>query len=248
MRNHKIHRVIVTHEHQVAGVISGAGGVNTGLTLSQEGLVEALGHEQRCRYTFIRYISYHHLQPPHVVRHGKEIVEVPADLLGGQVTTFPPTAGDLDWADVVVSATGASEPIIGGEAIMAVLKKRRHPLLLLDLAVPRDVEPVLGKFGDVYLYTVDDFNELVAANLKTREKEARRAEQIVEKHVDDFVTWYRENRVAPTIQQLHVVRRRRPDVGGPVRQVPVYDGRARDGSVGVPCVSGDRCGEESDDA
>jgi glutamyl-tRNA reductase len=130
---------------------------------------------------------------------------VVADLLGGQVTSFPPTTDDLDWADLVVSATGASEPVIGGEAIQAILKKRRRPLLLLDLAVPRDVDPVLGKFGDVYLYTVDDFNELVAANLKTREKEARRAEQIVEKHVDDFVTWYRENRVAPTIQQLHVV-------------------------------------------
>ena len=131
--------------------------------------------------------------------------KVVADLLGGRVTTFPPEPEDIEWADLVVSATGASEPVIGGEAVTASLKKRRRALLVLDLAVPRDVDPSLSKLSDIYLYTVDDFNELVAVNLKTREKEAKRAEQIVEKHVEEFVTWYRENRVTPTIMQLHAV-------------------------------------------
>lgn len=130
---------------------------------------------------------------------------VVADLLGGRVTAFPPAAGDLEWADLVVSATGASAPVIGGPQALAALRRRKRPLLLLDLAVPRDIDPQAAIHDDIYLYTVDDFNELVAANLEARRKEARRAEQIVEKYVADFSVWYREHRVAPTIQQLHAV-------------------------------------------
>lgn len=130
---------------------------------------------------------------------------VVADLLGGRVTSFPPGAADLDWADVVVTATGASEPVIAGPEVGRVVRKRKRPLLMLDLAVPRDIDPALADHGDVYLYAVDDFQELVAANLATREREAARAEQIVGKHVEEFAGWYRENRVAPSIQQLHVV-------------------------------------------
>ncbi len=130
---------------------------------------------------------------------------VVADLLGGRVVPFPPSAEDVDWADMVVSATGASEPVITGDHLTARLRKRRRPMLLLDLAVPRDIDPDLCHCDDVYLYTVDDFDELVKVNLTTREKEARRAAQLVDKHVDDFVQWYRENRVAPSIKRLHAV-------------------------------------------
>ena len=132
--------------------------------------------------------------------------QVVADLLGGRVVPFPPAPGDLDWADIVVSATGASEPVIAGEACLAAAKKRRRSLLLLDLAVPRDIDPALADASDdVFRYTVDDFDELVQANLVSREKEARRADDIVEKHVDEFSSWYRQNRVAPSIQRLHAV-------------------------------------------
>jgi len=130
---------------------------------------------------------------------------VVADLLGGRVVPFPPGPDDLEWADIVVSATGASEPVIAGAACEERLKKRRRSLLLLDLAVPRDIDPALAKRDDVFLYTVDDFDELVHANLEQREKEARRAEALVEKHVEEFVAWYRQNRVSPSLQQLHAV-------------------------------------------
>lgn len=130
---------------------------------------------------------------------------VVADLLGGRVVSFPPSPEDVDWADIVVSATGASDPVIAGDPCLQKLRKRRRSLLLLDLAMPRDIDPALGQFDDVFLYTVDDFNELVEANLQQREKEARRAESIVDKHVDEFVAWYRQNRVAPSIQRLHQV-------------------------------------------
>jgi len=131
--------------------------------------------------------------------------QVVAALLGGRVVPFPPGAADIEWADLVVSATGATEPVIGGPEVQTVVRRRKRPLLMLDLAVPRDIDPGLAAHSDVYLYTVDDFDELVAANLETRQKEARRAEHLVEKHVAEFSAWYRENRVAPTIQQLHAV-------------------------------------------
>jgi len=131
--------------------------------------------------------------------------QVVADLLGGRVTAFPPAAADVEWADVVVAATGAQEPVLRGAELQATVRKRKRPLLLLDLAVPRDIDPALADHGDIYLYAVDDFQELVAANLATREREARRAEHIVQKHVEEFAGWYRENRVAPSIEQLHAV-------------------------------------------
>jgi len=130
---------------------------------------------------------------------------VVADLLGGRVTGFPPGAADVDWADLVISATGAPAPVVVGAAMLDAVRRRKRPLLLLDLAVPRDIDPALAVHADVYLYTVDDFEDLVAANLEARRKEALRAEQIVEKHVAEFSAWYREHRVAPTIERLHAV-------------------------------------------
>lgn len=131
--------------------------------------------------------------------------KVVADLLGGRVVAFPPQAADLEWADIVVSATGAEQPVVTQQGCGGAVKKRRRSLLLLDLAVPRDIDRELARNDDVFLYTVDDFNELVAANLEQRGHEAERAEALVDKHVEEFVSWYRQNRVAPSIQQLHAV-------------------------------------------
>jgi glutamyl-tRNA reductase len=125
-----------------------------------------------------------------------------ADLLGGRVTSFPPTVEDLAWADLVVSATGSPEPVITTDMVKAGKKKRRGTQLILDLAVPRDVEPGAGKLRNQFLFTVDDFEELVATNLAARKREAERTETIVREFVSEFTDWYRQNRVAPTIEQL----------------------------------------------
>jgi glutamyl-tRNA reductase len=127
-----------------------------------------------------------------------------ASSLGGDVTTFPPEAADIEWADVVLCATSATEPVIRTATVGERLRSRKRALLFLDLAVPRDVEATLARIDDVYLYTVDDFQELVAANVKARQKEAVRAEEYVEKEVEEFVKWYRQNRIAPSIHQLQM--------------------------------------------
>ncbi|HEY3296484.1 MAG TPA: glutamyl-tRNA reductase [bacterium] len=135
----------------------------------------------------------------------KANAKVLADEVGAQVVDFPPSADDIAWADVVVSATSSPVPVVTAATAKKALEQRRDPSLLLDLAMPCDIEASLKNLDNVYLYTVDDFKEIVAANLKAREKEAQRAEKLVEKEVERFVEWYRENRVAPTIQQLQEV-------------------------------------------
>ncbi|MBK6765622.1 MAG: glutamyl-tRNA reductase [bacterium] len=124
--------------------------------------------------------------------------------IGGSTTTFPPTNDDFDWADIVVCATSAPTHIITRASADSAVRARKRPLLFLDLAVPRDVDGALGECEEVYLYTVDDFQELVAANLRARQKEALRAEEIVEREGETFAEWYRQNRIAPSIQQLQI--------------------------------------------
>ena len=128
-----------------------------------------------------------------------------ADTYHGQAVPFPPRQEDLIWADLIVSATGAPEPVVTAAQANGAISHRKNPALFLDLAVPRDIDPDLQNADNVYVYCVDDFKEMVEANLKAREREAVRAEKLVEKQVEDFVTWYRENRIAPTIQQLQMV-------------------------------------------
>jgi glutamyl-tRNA reductase len=125
--------------------------------------------------------------------------------LGGSAVAFPPSEADIAWADLIVSATSSPEPVIREEAANGALHLRKDPMLILDLAVPRDVDARIRDFDNVYLYGIDDFHDIVRANLKAREREAVRAEKLIAKQVEEFVTWYRENRVAPTIRQLKEV-------------------------------------------
>lgn len=128
-----------------------------------------------------------------------------ADQISGEVIDFPPRNEDYDWADIIVTATGAPELIVKAEDIKEIIDKRQDPICFLDLAVPRDVDPELKNIDNAFVYSVDDFAELVESNLKARRKEAARADKFVNQSVDKFVKWYRENRVAPTIQQLQEI-------------------------------------------
>jgi glutamyl-tRNA reductase len=125
--------------------------------------------------------------------------------LSGKTVEFPPAEEDIYWADIVVTATGAPGYIINAKDIENIIKKRENPICLFDLAVPRDVDPALKDVDNTFVYAIDDFNELVEVNLKAREKEAERGEKLVTQKVDSFVKWHRENRVAPTIQQLQEI-------------------------------------------
>jgi glutamyl-tRNA reductase len=128
--------------------------------------------------------------------------EAVADLIGGRVAEFPPTVEDLAWADIIVAATSSGEAIIPFERMELAKRKSKGVQLLIDLAVPRDSDPAIADLADLYLYTVDDFEDLVSSNLKARQREADRAEGVIVELVAEFSDWYQESRVVPAVQQL----------------------------------------------
>jgi len=106
--------------------------------------------------------------------------------------------------DIVVSCTASSLPIIGLGMVERALKARRNrPLFIVDLAVPRDVEPEVSRLRDVFLYTIDDLGELVRQGMTHRKQAALQAEAIIETRVDHFMHWLARRKAVPAIRELH---------------------------------------------
>jgi glutamyl-tRNA reductase len=107
--------------------------------------------------------------------------------------------------DAVISCTASSLPIIGLGAVERALKQRKHrPMFMVDLAVPRDIEPEVARLSDVYLYTVDDLSTLVQAAGEKRQAAVEQAEAIIETGVQSFVHWLDQRGTVPLIQALHL--------------------------------------------
>jgi len=132
-------------------------------------------------------------------------------------------------ADLVVGAVETTTPVLGPAQIEAALQERRHrPMFLIDLAVPRCIDPALHALDDVYLYDIDDLESVVAENREARHVDARRAEAMLEGEVESFWAWYRGRGVVPTIVEIRdrVERWRREEVarfvppGGPLAALP----------------------------
>jgi glutamyl-tRNA reductase len=106
-------------------------------------------------------------------------------------------------ADVVISSTGAREPILTKPLFKRVTKARRwRQLVVIDIAVPRDAEPAIGELDGVYVFDIDDLEKVVAANLAERAKAAEHAARIVEHEAGQFEHWLRTQAVVPTIRAL----------------------------------------------
>jgi glutamyl-tRNA reductase len=105
--------------------------------------------------------------------------------------------------DIVVSCTASSLPIIGlGMIERAIRSRRRKPMFIVDLAVPRDVEPEVARLDDVYVHTVDDLGRIVQSGSESRQAAVAQAEAIIESRVRDFEEWIKARRVVPVIQDL----------------------------------------------
>ncbi len=105
--------------------------------------------------------------------------------------------------DVIISCTGSALPIIGLGAVRAALQKRMsRPMFMLDLAVPRDIEPQVGQLNDVFLYSIDDLAQVVQAGVAHRQQASENAERIVADGVVRFESWLQQRRQVPVIQQL----------------------------------------------
>jgi len=112
-------------------------------------------------------------------------------------------AGGLLAADIVISSTGAPEPIIGVELVRPLLEQRAgRPLYFIDLAVPRDVDPAVQELPGAFVYNVDDLYAVVDTTLAERREQMAAAEAIVEEEVRQFWDWYGQRAVAPVIAVL----------------------------------------------
>ncbi|UYG01034.1 MULTISPECIES: glutamyl-tRNA reductase [unclassified Halomonas] len=116
-----------------------------------------------------------------------------ASSLGGEAITLPEIPAALEHADIVISSTASPLPILGKGMVERALKKRRHrPVFMVDIAVPRDIEPEVGELADVFLYTVDDLEEVIEENRRHRQVAADQAESLIEHGVG---SWEQERRV-----------------------------------------------------
>jgi glutamyl-tRNA reductase len=127
-----------------------------------------------------------------------------ASRFGGEVMRLADLPSRLHEFDAVISCTASTLPIIGLGAVERAIKKRKHrPMFMVDLAVPRDIEPEVKALGDVYLYTVDDLASVVQTAQASRQAAVAQAEAIVDAGVQSFMHWVDQRSSVPLIQQLN---------------------------------------------
>jgi glutamyl-tRNA reductase len=160
------------------------------------------------------------LAAKHLVRQGAlatvlggrrfERAEELAASLGGRAMPFESLRGELAGADIVISGTGAPGIVVHREDVIAAREaRRRRPLFLIDIAVPRDIDPSVRDLEGVFLYDLDDLKSVADANLRERRKQAAAAEALVEREVREFLDWQRSLDVVPLLQE---VRRRAEEI------------------------------------
>ena len=132
-----------------------------------------------------------------------ERAELLADGFGAEAITLAEMSTRLSDADIIISSTASQLPILGKGAVEKALKRRKHrPMFMVDIAVPRDIEPEVGDLNDVYLYTVDDLKDVVQENLQSRQQAAKEAEKIIDLQVMQFMRWVQSLDAVPTIRAL----------------------------------------------
>ncbi|TAM12302.1 MAG: glutamyl-tRNA reductase [Nevskiaceae bacterium] len=154
--------------------------------------------------------------------------------LGGMAVPLNDLMLYLADADLVVSSTASRDVLLSRELVQqAIRKRRRKPVLMIDLAVPRDIDPAVAELEDVYLYGVDELHSVIADNLKARAAAAEQGEAIVENHAQEFMRWLESRDSATTIRALRSAGRGHRDVvlararqrlaaGQPAEDVLVY--------------------------
>ena len=126
-----------------------------------------------------------------------------ASRLSGRAVAWTDLDAALTAADIVVTATGAAEPVLTRQRVDAIMRPRRgRPLFIIDIAVPRDVESAVGDLDQVFLYNIDDLQTIVKENLARRTTELARAEAIVDEEVAKFSTWMQSREIIPTVVAL----------------------------------------------
>jgi len=134
------------------------------------------------------------------IERGREL----AARFGAEAITLNEMPDRLPEFDVIVTCTASTLPILGKGLLERAIKARKHsPVFIVDLAVPRDVEPEAARLNDVYLYTVDDLSSIVQGNLQIRQEAVAQAEAMIAAQTESFLRWLEGRTVVPTITALH---------------------------------------------
>jgi glutamyl-tRNA reductase len=121
----------------------------------------------------------------------------------GKAVRFENFLQELVHADIIICSTGAPSYILLKDQMLKVMKDRKHrPVFIIDISVPRNIDPEINRIDDVYLYSVDDLQEVVDTNIKGRKMEAEKAERIIEEEVERFRRWMSSLDSVPTIVAL----------------------------------------------
>jgi glutamyl-tRNA reductase len=146
-------------------------------------------------------------QKPRMVTVANRTLERGAQLaarFGANAISLSDLPEVLPQYDIIVTSTASSLPILGKGLLERVARARKHrPMFIVDLAVPRDVEPEVAELDDIFLYSVDDLAEIVKGNLEIREAAVAEAEEIIGEQSAQFMRWLEGRAVVPTIRALH---------------------------------------------
>lgn len=148
-----------------------------------------------------RHLREHQVRHMIIANRTYERAQQLADEVGAEVITLPEIDSRLADADIIISSTASPLPIIGKGMVERALKVRRNqPMLLIDIAVPRDIEPEVGKLANAYHYSVDDLQAIIQSNMAQRQAAAVQAESIVQQESYDFMAWLRAQGAVETIR------------------------------------------------
>lgn len=125
-----------------------------------------------------------------------------AERFEGTAVPYEELFDHMRVADIVISSTSAPNYVINKADVAGVMRNRRAPLFLIDIAVPRDIDPAVNDLANAFLYDIDSLNGVVQSNLEERMREARRAEVIIEEELGEFEAWLESMEVVPTISAM----------------------------------------------
>jgi glutamyl-tRNA reductase len=159
-----------------------------------------------------RHLIDHGALPIYVANRTWSRAQELARGLGGVPVPFDQLEATLARVDIVITSTAAPEPVVTAAQVRAALHARRgRPLFFIDIAVPRNVEPAVNDLEGAFCYDIDDLRAVVESNLKERQREAQRAQVLLEREVDKFVGRLQQLEVVPIIvslrEKLEAIRR-----------------------------------------
>jgi glutamyl-tRNA reductase len=148
-----------------------------------------------------RHLHQHGIGRIIVANRTLDRAHILANQFDGYAISLTEISTHLAEADIIISSTASPLPILGKGAVESALQKRKHqPVFMVDIAVPRDIEAEVGKLNDVYLYTVDDLDEVIQENMRSRQEAALQAQEIIEQHTEEFMGWLRSLDAVSIIQ------------------------------------------------